>query len=126
VLCDARRTGHWSCEGRSRRIGALFSGPDRSFVIPTSGGMMMTQQIEFWRSPQCGQRLRAVRSDLTVVASLLLGLGLVTLAEARPGVDWVAQAAQQRIDSQGAAQSGQDVRPLELGKPIERELAGGQ
>jgi CHAT domain-containing protein/Tfp pilus assembly protein PilF len=44
--------------------------------------------------------------------------------ERPPGV--VAQPAEQQADSSNAAKGQQDVRVLELGKPIERELAGGQ
>jgi CHAT domain-containing protein/Tfp pilus assembly protein PilF len=86
----------------------------------------MTWQIEFWRSPRRGQKLRAVGGGLTLAVSMLLGSGLAAVAEPRPVLQRVVQPAQERVDSHNTAQGEQDLRTLELGKPVERELAGGQ
>src|SRR5262245_39192359 len=62
--------------------------------------------------------------------SLLAISGLIAYKLARgsiePSTSVAAKSAQQPADSSSAAKNEQDVRVLELGKPIERELAGGQ
>jgi hypothetical protein len=70
----------------------------------------------------------ACQSQLTVrltsisLASLLLLASVASATEAGPG----STSSQTNTRSSSASQGESDARDLELGKPIERELAGGQ
>src|SRR5262245_37576641 len=75
-----------------------------------------------WRSTSRRHSLLAV--DLGVV--LLLSLILLPAPIVTVRAYFQAQPAQQATRSNNAAQGEKDVRALELGKSIERELAGGQ
>src|SRR5262245_3230539 len=69
-----------------------------------------------------GQYMRTSRSIVNVAAMLSMMLLVAGIASTSALWQPVAEAVEWR----GASQSEQDVRVLEVGKPIERELAGGQ
>src|SRR5262245_36957943 len=74
--------------------------------------------------------LLSISPGIVLRVSLLLLSGLIATALAlesfEPSPSVAAQSAQQPADSSSAAKNEVDVRVLEHGKPIERELAGGQ
>src|SRR5262249_7811363 len=74
--------------------------------------------------------LLIISPGIILLVSLLPLSGLIAHALARgsvePSPSVAEKSAQQPADSSSAAKNDADVRVLEQGKPIERELAGGQ
>jgi hypothetical protein len=68
------------------------------------------------------QRQWTVRLTSILLASLLLLASVASATGAGPG----STSNQTNTSSSSASQGESDARDLELGKPIERELAGGQ
>lgn len=72
------------------------------------------------------RKLRATLHTFILVTSLLYVAEQVTAAYVHPGTGLLPtfgkQSQQQPTSSAGAAQNGGDVRALEVGKPVEREL----
>jgi hypothetical protein len=68
------------------------------------------------------QRRWTASVSFTLLASLFLLTSTASAIGAAPG----STSKQANASSTGSSQSENDVRDLELGKPIERELAGGQ
>jgi CHAT domain-containing protein/Tfp pilus assembly protein PilF len=83
------------------------------------GGAPMTRQKNHSTGSAALNPSRRITLACLIVC-LFVGLGLERAAAS------MAQSAQQQSDANKTAEQEKDVRLLELGKPIERELAGGQ
>ena len=92
----------------------------RSALVVTAGGVPVFPLFKL-RSSLCRRSVKLKLPLCTAIGFLLLvsGRGSAETAVSFP-------AAQQPSPSTTAAQEKKDVRPLEPGKPVERELAGGQ
>src|SRR5262249_30529025 len=74
---------------------------------------------------QSGQVRRAVRRGVVFLASLPFLAWAMAAASARPGVHRIGQSARMAVGMGGNAREERGAI-LEPGKPIERELAGGE
>ncbi len=92
----------------------------RSALVVTAGGVPVFPLLKLGSSLR--RRSLLTKRLLSTSIALLLLVSEWSRAETVISVP----AAQQLIPSITAAQGKQDVRPLESGKPLERELAGGQ
>jgi CHAT domain-containing protein/tetratricopeptide (TPR) repeat protein len=84
------------------------------------GGIVLFNQIESLSNPQ-GQGLPTTRCAAFII-NLLIWVGLSVSPSLWPG----SSPVQVNDGAHKAAQSAQETDSLELGKPIERELSGGQ
>lgn len=88
--------------------------------LPDGGFMMAHRIMRYSDARKRGQRSVHVSTALMITLSFVCGV----MATAHTRL--VPPSAQQRADVNSAAQSDKDVRLLEQGKPIERELKGGE
>ena len=82
----------------------------------------MLNQLSNGCSIRCDRHCEISLSNPFVFGGFLLLLAVIASAQARPP----ATSVKASITGIKAAQSERDVRPLEPGKPIERDIAGGQ
>jgi hypothetical protein len=68
----------------------------------------------------------AVYQSLTIIWTLFIFVGLLTAAPSPRAFRYTLNLSQQSTDQLGETSNEKDVRALEPGKPIERELADGQ